>query len=104
VAVVVSQVGSLVYCDFGTVTEGLGGAGGAVRVVLLRWCAVIQVQWSALQLVMSAIVLVAVLKMGGEFVHPIGSVSGNAMVGPSLLIEGSTTLSFGMLGIERLIQ
>jgi len=95
----VGWVGSSVYCDFGTVLGSLGGAGGAVRVMLLRQCTVIQMWWIALWFVMSAIVSVAMLKMGGGFVHPIGSVSGKAMVGPLLVSYGSTTPSLGMPGM-----
>jgi len=65
----------------------------------LRQWAVGQMWWSAFWLVMSVIVSVAMLKMGREFVHPIGSVRGNATVRPSSLSCGSTTPSLGISGI-----
>jgi len=104
VAMVVGWVGHSVYCDFGATMGICCRIGGAMRANCSRQCTVAYVQWSALQLVMSAIVLVAVLKMGGELVHPMGNMSGNAMVAPSLSIGRRTIPSFGMSGTWRPIR
>jgi hypothetical protein len=52
----------------------------------------------------SAIVSVAVEKMGGLFFHPMGSTNGNATNFSSPGSEGNATPSFGMSSIFILIR
>ena len=58
----------------------------------------------SLLLAKSAIVSVAVEKMGGLLDHPIGNTSGNATSGSSPGSVGNTTPSFGMSSMLSAIR
>jgi len=101
---VADQGGYSVQHSFDAATIGWVIGCGSMRTILLTQCLVVGAWCKALQFITSTSISLAVLKMGGELVHPIRSVNGNAMVVPLLSVRGRMTPSFGMLNTQRPIQ
>ena len=85
----------------------VGGAGGGDEMDWAnssKWCGKGWCIWLMRMLARSAMVSVAVEKMGGLLVHPMGRTSGKAMSGSAPGGVGKTTPSFGMSSMPRAIR
>jgi len=75
---------------------GVCGSGSMASATALSLCGGSASRHASAAFVRSVTVLVAVQKMGGELVQPIGSASGNAISGLSDADVGKTTPNSGM--------